>query len=120
MKFIFIGLIFIVILYSIILAKNQLLEDNKTKPFTSVSALMLMAIIISIFLSTTIALNAEISASSGHGGFIYIIYPSLYGIIILMGYLVSLGLIPKWKYALGISCVLLNIVIGLIYALIEI
>ena len=115
MNYIFIGILLIFILYPILSAKEQLTDDNKNKPYTSVTTLMGIAVFISIILSIVIALNADMPASIGHGGFMYIIGPGFYGILVLILYSVSVGVRPDWKFISGLVCVLINISIGLVY-----
>ena len=114
MEYIFYVIIIIFILIPIISAgvdlKNNVIELDKA--FTSASTKIIFAVFLSIVLSVAIALNAYISASSGHGGFIYIIGPCAFGIIVLILYLASLGIRPKWKFVLGLLSILLNICIG--------
>jgi hypothetical protein len=117
LKYIFIGLLLVFLLYPIISAKTQLNDDNKKKALTSVTALMSLAIFMSIVFSVVIALNADMPASIGHGGFMYIIGPSFYGLLVLIFYLVSLGVRPDFKFALGIISILINLLIGCIYFL---
>ncbi|WP_162623213.1 hypothetical protein [Confluentibacter sediminis] len=115
MNYLLFGILVVFILYPIISAKGQLNDDNKNKPYTSVTILMGMAIFISIILSIVIALNADMPASIGHGGFMYIIGPCFYGILVLILYLISVGVRPDWKFILGLVCVLINVCIGFIY-----
>ena len=103
------------VLYPIISAKSQLEDDNKHKPYTTVTTLMGVAIFLSIILSIVIALNADMPASIGFGGFMYIIGPGFYGILVLILYLIAVKERPDWKFISGLVCVFINVVIGLIY-----
>ncbi|MDO1500946.1 hypothetical protein Q2T40_12470 [Winogradskyella maritima] len=115
MTYLIIGILISFILYPIFSAKAQLDKDNKEKPYTTVTILMAMAIFLSIILSIAIALNADMPASIGHGGFMYIIGPGFYGILVLILYLVSVGVRPEWKFVSGLACILINISIGFYY-----
>lgn len=115
MSYILILVILVFLVYPIFSARNQLIEDNAKKPYTSVTVLMAVSILISIVLSIVIALNADMPNDIGFGGFTYIIGPSLWGIVVLIFYLISVGSKPNLKFPLGIICVLTNIVIGFNY-----
>ena len=110
MEHIFYAIIIIFILIPIISARSDLKNNDMEldKAFTSASTKIIFAVFLSIVLSVAIALNYSISASQGHGGFIYILGPCAFGIIVLILYLASLGIRPKWKFVLG----LINICIG--------
>ena len=113
----FIALILIFIISPVILAGRYFNDVDKEKPFTSVSLQLLFAVFMSILLAVAIALNADIPASSGHGGLIYIIGPSLFGLFVFILYLASLGIRPKLKFVLGLVSILINISIGFYYML---
>ncbi|MCK0109344.1 hypothetical protein MWU58_08565 [Flavobacteriaceae bacterium S0825] len=115
MNYLLIGIILIFLFYAILSAKNQLIEDNRKKAFTSVTALMSFAIFISIILSVVIALNADMPQSIGYGGFDYIIRPSIFGILVLILYLSSVGAKPNLKFTLGLVSILINVCIGLVF-----
>jgi len=105
------------ILFQVASAVKEIKTDNKEKSFTSTSIHLLIAVFMSIILSVAIALNAEIPASSGHGGFINIIGPGIYGLIVLVLYLVFLRIWPEWKFLFGLVCIITNISIGFYFML---
>lgn len=112
METIFITLIFVIILFQVISAVREMKSDNKEKAFTKSSIHLLIAVFFSILLSIGIALKAEIPASSGHGGFLYIIAPLIFGILIFVIYLAFLRISPEWKLFSGLISILMNIGIG--------
>ena len=87
--------------------------------FNEISITYLILIFISILFSITIALQADISDSSGHGGLIYIIGPGLLGLLIIIFYLISLFISPKSNTILGITSIVINIIIGFIFMFTE-
>lgn len=115
MQYIFIGVILVFLLYAIFSAKSQLIEDNEKKAFTSVTGLMSIAILFSILLSVIIALNADMPADIGYGGFEYIFGPGIFGILILILYLIAVGVKPNLKFIIGIISALINLGIGFFY-----
>ncbi|NAS13688.1 hypothetical protein [Poritiphilus flavus] len=82
------------------------------KSFDEVSMTFIALIFISIILSISIALMADISPSSGHGGFIYIIIPGLIGLLSLLVYVVLIAIKPRFKYIFGIAFILANLIAG--------
>ena len=93
--------------------------NKKDKAFDEISSTFLVLIFLSIIVSIWIALQADMPGSIGHGGFFYIIYPGIIGIAILLLYLVSLFIIPKWKTVLGWTCILINLITGICFMHIE-
>ena len=104
----------IFVLYLIINAWSEVKNEEPTKRFTSVSYQLLFALVLSTIISITIALQADIPASSGHGGFVYIIVPALWGIGIFILYFISLLALPKHKFLLGLLGIMANVCVGLV------
>tara|TARA_R100000935_G_scaffold6226_1_gene13684 strand:- start:343 stop:711 length:369 start_codon:yes stop_codon:yes gene_type:complete len=114
MEYIFYIIITTFILIPIISAREDLKNNDieLNKAFNSASIKLIFALLLSVFLSVAIALNANIPASSGHGGFIYILGPFIFGIIILILYIAFLIICPKRKFILGIISTIVNICTG--------
>ena len=108
-------LIFVFIAIIIASATKDRREQKEHKAITEVSIKLIFGIVLSIILSVLIALNADISPSAGHGGFLYIIGPGIIGSIILIFYLISLGFKPELKYSVGLISILSNILVGIFY-----
>ncbi len=104
----------VVVAILIISAQKHAQDEEITRSFTDSSYQILFAILLSIILSVSIALQADIPASSGHGGFVYIIIPSICGIGVLIGYFISLFALPKKKLLMGLIGILINICVGII------
>ena len=115
MIYFFIALIAIFICTPILLAAGKLRSDNTSKAYTDVTALMGVSIFMSIICSVIIALNADMPGSIGHGGFIYIIGPSFFGLAILIIYLVLVTFKPRLKFLTGVAGIMLNLLVGLMY-----
>ena len=92
-------------------------EEEKGKAYTETSIKYLISIFFSIIASIAIALKADISPSSGHGGFLYIIGPGLIGILIMIVYMASLSTFPKKKEMFGIIAILINLGVGIYFML---
>lgn len=75
------------------------------------------SVVMSTLLSIIIALNANISPSSGHGGFIYIFGPGVSGIAIVTLHVVFVKIIPKLKFTLGLISIYINIAVGFMFYL---
>jgi len=78
------------VIYPVISAKIQLKKTDDGKAFTSVTAIMSIAIVMSTLLSIVIALQAEMPPSIGFGGFYYIFGPGILGIIVLVFYFIGI------------------------------
>lgn len=102
------------IAYLLISAWTDIKKEDIDRPFTSASYQLLFALILSVIASITIALHADIPDSSGHGGFVYLIMPAIYGLGILVLYIISLLVKPHTKFFLGVLAIVLNIGVGLI------
>ena len=92
-------------------------KEKIEKTFTETSIKYIISIFLSIPTSIAIALKADISPSSNHGGFIYIIGPAIFGIIVLLGYISSLPFFPKKKIIFGILSILINLGVGIYFML---
>ena len=115
MKYLFIAIIAIFIGAPVLLAAGKLKDDNKAKAYTDVTAYMGVSIFTSVFISIAIALNADMSPSIGHGGFIYIIGPSTFGFAILIFYVALIPFKPSIKFVAGMIGVAINLFVGLLY-----
>ncbi|MCR9263040.1 hypothetical protein [Flagellimonas pelagia] len=89
--------------------------EKPVKSFDEVSITFIVLIFISIIFSISIALMADISASSGHGGLIYVIGPTLVGLLLIVIYLVVLITKPQWKYIFGTAFIIANLITGFIF-----
>ena len=112
----------IIILLTIIIApliihklKWKAQEEEIEKAYTETSIKYLISIFFSIVASIAIALRADIPASSGHGGFIYIIGPGFIGILVMLIYMGSLSMFPEKKVKFGIIAILVNLVVGIYF-----
>ena len=111
-------LLIIVLLFSALVyainKKDKKKLDEKEKGLTDSSIQLLAYTFFSIIISVIISLQADISDSSGHGGFIYIIIPVFAGVVIMFFYLISLLIIPRKKILLGVISIFLNIITGVV------
>ncbi|MEM9076344.1 MAG: hypothetical protein AAGC43_04855 [Bacteroidota bacterium] len=89
--------------------------EKPVKRFDEVSITFIVLIFISIIFSISIALMADIPASSGHGGLIYVIGPGFIGLLLIIAYLVVLITKPQWKYIFGTVFIVVNLVTGFIF-----
>ncbi|TRO66808.1 hypothetical protein [Christiangramia sabulilitoris] len=105
-------LLFSFLVYGI--SKNDKKLGEQDKALTDSSIKLLTFTFLSIIASVIISLQADIPASSGHGGFIYIIIPVISGVAILFLYLISLTIKPRKKIILGVLSIVLNIITGII------
>ena len=87
-------------------------EEKIDKAYTETSIKYLISIFFSIIASIAIAWEADIPASSGHGGFILIFGPGIMGILVMLVYIVSLSVFPAKKVILGIISILINLGVG--------
>ena len=76
---------------------------------------MSFAILISILFSIAISLRADIPSSSNHGGFVYIIGPTIIGIVVLSFYLLALEYRPHQKFNLGLLAIFIILCGGVYY-----
>jgi len=113
-----IPVIFFGVFIYMILTNDKELEE-KNKAYTELSIKILIIVFFSIVASVVISLQKEIPASSGHGGFVYIIIPAMIGSLVFFLYLISLTIDPKRKISLGIISVMLNLVTGMICSITE-
>jgi len=90
-------------------------EEEIDKAYTETSIKYLISVFFSIVASIAIALKADISASSGHGGFIYIIGPGFIGILVMLVYMGSLSMFPEKKVKFGIIAILVNLGVGIYF-----
>ena len=90
-------------------------EEEIGKAYTETSIKYLISIFFSIVASIAIAWEADFPASSGHGGFIYLIGPGIIGIIVMLIYLGSLTTFPEKKVIFGIVAILVNLGIGIYF-----
>ena len=90
-------------------------EEEFQKSYTETSIKYMISIFFSIVASITIALKADIPASSGHGGFIYFIGPGIIGILVMFAYIGSLSLFPEKKVKFGIISILVNLGVGIYF-----
>ena len=112
MPYFIIVIILFAIIFQVVSAVKEMKADIKESAYTKLSIHLLIAVFMSVLLSISIALNADIPASSGHGGFIYILGPGAIGIIVLVLYLLLLPIWPQKKVILGLNSILINIIIG--------
>jgi uncharacterized Tic20 family protein len=90
-------------------------EEEIGKAYTETSIKYLISIFFSIVASIAIALKADISPSSGHGAYIYIIGPGFFGALVMIVYMVSLSIFPEKKVIFGIIAILVNLGIGVYF-----
>ena len=109
------GILLVLIIIIVASATKDRTKQKNLKAITEVSIKLIFGIVLSIILSVIIALNADISPSAGHGGFIHIIGPGIIGLIILLFYLISLGFKPDLKYPIGLASIFLNVIVGTSY-----
>ncbi|PKQ45507.1 hypothetical protein [Confluentibacter flavum] len=110
-----ITILLVIIIAPLVIQKIKWKEDEEKieEAYTETSIKYIISIFFSIVASTVIALKANIPASSGHGGFIYIIGPGFLGILVLIAYLVCLSTFPEKKVIIGITAILINLSIGI-------
>lgn len=90
-------------------------EEEIDKAYTETSIKYLISIFLSIIASITIALEADIPASSGHGGLILIFGPGIIGILVMFVYMGSLSIFPEKKVIFGIIAILINLGVGIYF-----
>jgi hypothetical protein len=112
MELFFIAIILFSLVFQIVSAYRAIKDDEKNKAFSLVSIHLLIAVFISIILSAIIGFHADFLPSSGHGGFIHIIGPGIFGLIVFFTYLILLRIFPNSKFILGLVSILINISIG--------
>lgn len=113
-----IPIIFIGILIYTISTNDEKIEEIE-KSFTELSIKILIIVFLSIVASVVISLQKDIPASSGHGGFVYIIFPAMVGFLVFFLYIVSLKIEPKRKILFGIISVILNLATGFVCSVTE-
>jgi len=96
-------------------ATGKLKDDNTTKAYTDVTAYLGAALFMSIISSVVIALQADMPASIGYGGFIYIIGPSAFGVAVLIVYFILVNFKPGLKFLLGLAGIVLILFFGICY-----
>ena len=87
-------------------------KEEIDKAYTETSIKYLISIFFSIVASIAIAWEADIPASSGHGGLILIFGPGFMGILVMFVYIVSLSSFPEKKVIFGIIAILINLGVG--------
>ena len=95
--------------------KDKRETELSKKYLTEQTITIVGGIFLSVIVSLTISLNADIPDGYGLGGLLWIFGPVFFGAISILAYLIGLLLNRKLRIYGGLVCILFNIGVGIYY-----